>query len=151
MLIDYLEISEIKMEKNKKFNNKNTTAYFEIEFYEKLLKHNPDYVDVLIPLAEAYTKAGQYSNGLLIDKQLAKLKPDDPIIQYNLSCSYSLLEQLDKAFAALKKAIALGYNDFQHLDNDPDLFCLREDRRYQEMISDFVKQKGVKDGMGRTT
>ena len=139
------------MKKNKRSNNKNTLAYFEIEFYEKLLKHTPDYVDALIPLAEAYTKAGQFSNGLLIDKQLAKLKSEDDIVQYNLSCSYCLLKQLDEAFAALKKAITLGYNDFHHLDSDPDLFYLREDRRYQEMISDFVKQKGVKDGMGRTT
>ncbi|MBU1043730.1 MAG: hypothetical protein KJ915_04945 [Candidatus Omnitrophica bacterium] len=138
------------MKKNKKSLNKNSAAYFEIEFFEKLLKDNSNYVDALVPLAEAYTKAGQYSNGLLIDKRLAKLKPDDPTIQYNLSCSCSLLGQLDKAFSALKKAIALGYNDFQHLDNDPDLFYLREDRRYKELISDFVKQKGVKNGMGRT-
>ncbi|MBU1086434.1 MAG: hypothetical protein KKD05_02835 [Candidatus Omnitrophica bacterium] len=139
------------MKKDKKPLNKNSAAYFEIEFYEKLLKDNPNYVDALVPLAEAYTRAGQYSNGLLIDEKLAKLNPDDPIIQYNLSCSYSLLERLDNAFLALKKAIALGYSDFHHLDNDPDLFFLREDRRYQELISDFVKQKGVKDGMGRTT
>ncbi|MFH1063312.1 MAG: tetratricopeptide repeat protein [Candidatus Omnitrophota bacterium] len=139
------------MKKNKRSNNKNTLAYFEIEFYEKLLKDNPDYVDALIPLAEAYTKAGQYSNGLLVDKQLAKLKPEDAIVQYNLSCSYCLLQQLDEAFVALKSAITLGYNDFHHLDSDPDLFYLREDRRYKEMISDFVKQKGVKNGMGRAT
>ncbi len=146
--IKLVKVKREKMNKNKKSNNKNLVVYFEIEFYEKLLKGNPDYVDALVPLAEAYTKAGQYSNGLSIDNRLAELKPDDAIVQYNLSCSYSLLGQLDKAFVALKKAIALGYNDFHHLDSDPDLFYLREDRRYQELISDFVKQKGVKDGMG---
>lgn len=139
------------MRKSKRSNNKNTLVYFEIEFYEKLLKGNPDFVDALIPLAEAYTKAGQYNSGLLIDKQLAELRPEDDIVQYNLACSYCLLNQLDAAFSALKKAIALGYSDFHHLDSDPDLFYLREDRRYQEMISDFIKKKGVKDGMGRTT
>jgi tetratricopeptide (TPR) repeat protein len=142
---------EKMMRKNKKVNNKNTLVHFEIEFYEKLLKSNPGFVDVLIPLAEAYTKAGQYSKGLLIDKQLAELRPEDDIVQYNLACSYCLVNQLDDAFSALKKAIALGYSDFHHLDSDPDLFYLREDGRYQEMIADFIKQKGVKDGMGRTT
>ena len=146
-----VEAKERKMNKNKKSNNKNSAVYFEIEFYERLLKGYPDYIDALVPLAEAYTRAGQYSNGLAIDNRLAKLKPDDAIVQYNLPCSYSLLEQLDEAFASLKKAIALGYNDFHHLDNDPDLFYLRDDCRYQKLISDFVKQKGVKDGMGRTT
>jgi len=135
----------------KKLNNKNSIVCFEIEFYEKLLKDNAEYIDALVPLAEAYTKSGQYRKGLLVDNRLAKLKPEDAIVQYNLSCSYSLMEDLDKAFVALKKAIALGYNDFHHLDSDPDLFFLREDRRYQELISDFVKQKGVKDGMGRAT
>ncbi len=138
------------MKKNKQPSMKNIAAIFEIEFYEKLLKDKPDYIEALIPLAEAYTKAGKYNNGLAVDKRLSVLKPDDETVYYNLACSYSLLEQVNNAFIALKKAIALGYKDFNHLDNDPDLFHLRDDKRYQEMISDIIKQKGVKNGMGRT-
>lgn len=139
------------MEKNKQPKTKNSLAFFEIEFFEKLLKGNPDYIDALIPLAEAYTKAGQYNNGLAIDKRLAILKADNATVYYNLACSYSLLEQIDEAFIALKKAIALGYKDFNHLDHDPDLFYLRDDKRYREMITDIIKQKGEQNGMGRTT
>jgi tetratricopeptide (TPR) repeat protein len=136
------------MTKNKKAGNKNSALYFEIEFYERILKGKPDYVDALIPLAEAYTKAGQYAKGLKTDKQLASLMPNDPTAHYNLACSYSLSGKIDDAFVALKKAIALGYKDFYHLDNDPDLFSLRDDSRYKQMISEIIKQKGVKDGMG---
>ena len=135
---------------NKKRNTRRTAAHFEIEFFEKLLKDDPVYVDALLPLAEAYTKVGQYGKGLEIDKRLAVLLPEDPTVFYNLACSHSLTGEIDDAFAALEKAIKLGYRDFYHLDNDPDLFSLRDDGRYKQMISDIIKQKGVTDGMGKT-
>ena len=31
---------------------------FEISFFERLVKKDPDFVDALIPLAEAYTRKG---------------------------------------------------------------------------------------------
>jgi len=114
---------------------------FEIDFFEKLITKNPDFIDALIPLAEAYTKAGRHEDGLNIDKRLAKLKANDAIVYYNLACSYSLLEDMDKAFTALKKAISLGYNDFEYMDIDPDLSGLREDKRYQKIIYNLAKKK----------
>ncbi|MFH1460658.1 MAG: hypothetical protein ABIG64_09870 [Candidatus Omnitrophota bacterium] len=129
--------------KNKKdiINSKNSKIRFEIEFYEKLLHNNPDFLDVLVPLAEAYTKAGNYKKGVKLDEHLACLKPEDAIVHYNLACSYSLLGRLEEAFSVLKKAINLGYDDFKYMDQDPDLINLRNDERYSKMISDFVKRK----------
>ena len=125
----------------KKKEKEKLSLNFEIRFFEKLVKDNPDFVDALIPLAEAYTKAGRYREGLTIDKQLSGLKPDDQIVYYNLACSYSLLKEKDEAFAALKKAIKLGYRDFKYMDNDPDLSMLRDDQRYQEIILKVKNQK----------
>lgn len=127
----------MKKTKNKESDN----LEFEIEFYEKILGESPNFKQALIALGDAYTRKGHYHKGLKIDKKLTKLKPDDPVVFYNLSCSYSLLEMNDLAFGALFRAIDLGYDDFDHLKKDPDLHNLRGDSRFQELISKFKNLK----------
>lgn len=115
---------------------------FEIEFYERLLGEKPAYIEALIALGDTYTKRGFYQKGLQIDKRLAKLKPDDPVVFYNLACSYSLLNQINDAAEALKKAVELGWRDFRWLQKDPDLENLRKDPRYNQIIKAVLEKGG---------
>ena len=110
---------------------------FEVRFYEGIIKRRPDYIDALIPLAEAYTRNGLYQKGLAIDKRLAVLCKDDPVVFYNLACSQALVGQKREALAVLKQAIALGYQDFAHLLKDPDLDSLRDDPAFKKMIGNI--------------
>lgn len=114
---------------------------FEIQFYEGLLKKKPDFVEALSALGDLYTRKGLYAKGMEIDERLAHLKPQDPIVLYNLACSYSLLKDTDKAVKTIQKAIACGYDDFHHLEQDSDLDNLRHDSRFQEY---FLKVKDKK-------
>ena len=107
---------------------------FEIIFYNGLIAKNPNFVAALVALGDLYTKVGLYKEGLAVDEKLVQLKPDDPIILYNLSCSYSLLNEIDKAFRAFKKALHCGYSDFDHLEQDEDLSNLRKDRRFRKYL-----------------
>jgi len=107
---------------------------FEITFYNGLIAKNPDFAEALIALGELYTNAGMYKEGLAVDERLVQIKPDDPIVLYNLGCSYSLLGHIDKAYRSVKKAINCGYCDFKHLQQDDDLSNLREDRRFQRYL-----------------
>jgi tetratricopeptide (TPR) repeat protein len=116
---------------------------FEIRFYEGILKNSPNFVEVLIVLGDLYTKRGFYKKGLKVDLRLKKLRPFDPVVFYNLACDYSLLGQIDKAFEALKKAISLGYTDFEYLKRDKDLENLRKDKRFERIISFFKEKKFV--------
>lgn len=129
----------LRMKKKKKDNK--SSICFEIEFFERLIKSKPDFVDALIPLAEAYTRAGCYRKGLAIDKRLSRLKSDDAVVYYNLGCSYSLLGKIDEAYAALEKAVDLGYEDFEHMAIDSDLLNVRKDKRYNNIISHWKKMK----------
>jgi tetratricopeptide (TPR) repeat protein len=112
--------------------------HFEITFYEDLLKDNPDFVDALIALGDAYTKTGRYREGLEVDLRLTKLRPDDPTVHYNLACSYSLLTESDLCLGALEKAIQLGYNDFTFMQRDADLKFIKNDPRYKELLSKYA-------------
>lgn len=118
-------------EKNKKESNEK----FEIEFYEKIIQERPNFVEALKVLAETYTKSGEHKKGLELDKRIVELLPRDHIVHYNLACSYSLLEEIDNSLKSIKKAIALGYNDFDYMNKDPDLVNLRADKRFEEIFS----------------
>jgi tetratricopeptide (TPR) repeat protein len=107
---------------------------FEIWFYEGITKDCPDYVEVLQALGNSYTARGYYEKGLFVDRKLATLCPADPVVYYNLACSYSLIGELDEAFKSLDQAVKLGYNDVQHMSADPDLKNLRSDPRYAEIL-----------------
>jgi len=115
---------------------------FEIWFYEGVLERCGDYVEVLQALAHSYTSRGYYEKGLWTDLKLARLCPADPIVFYNLACSYSLISELDQAFAMLRRGIALGYDDIQHMNTDPDLRNVRADGRYNEVL-DLIMLKPV--------
>jgi len=104
---------------------------FEIRFFEGIARRDPDYIEALQILGDAYTKTGQWEKGLLVDERLARLCPDSPLVFYNLACSYSLLKRVEEAFAALDHAVKLGYDDARWLNKDPDLDNIREDSRFE--------------------
>ena len=107
---------------------------FTIWFLEGILEKNPNYVDCLMYLGNTYTAHGMYEKGLQIDQRLCDLRPKDPLVHYNLACSYALLKNIDAAFDTLEKAIMLGYNDIHHLERDKDLAYLRKDVRYRKLV-----------------
>ena len=104
---------------------------FEIRFYESLIEKKSDFVEALAALGDLYTKKGFYEKGLIVDEKLATLRPDDAIVLYNLACSYSLVNNLDKALRTIKQAVECGYDNLDHLNQDPDLLNLRKDSRFR--------------------
>ena len=112
---------------------------FQMVFYEGILRQRPDFIDVLIVLGEIYTKKRLYEKGLKVDKKLSKLRPQSPIIHYNLACSFSLVGDTLNSFKAIKRAILLGYDDFIFMDRDPDLSNLRRDERFTAFVKKMRK------------
>ncbi len=104
-----------------------------IQFVEGLVRRDPDYVDALQLLGDHYTQRGRFTEGLHVDERLAQLEPANPLVFYNLACSYSLTDEFDRAFRALNQAIELGYRDFAWLAKDPDMKKLRAQPAFQEL------------------
>jgi tetratricopeptide (TPR) repeat protein len=105
----------------------------EIAFMEGLAGRDPGYVEALLILAEDYTRRERFVEGLRIDERLCQLRPQDPMVHYNLACSHSLTGQLDLAVEMLKKAFHLGYADFEAMAKDPDLKNIREHPEYKKI------------------
>lgn len=121
------------MERPKRSRTKDLLE-FEIAFYEQLLREEPDFVDALRPLGEAYTRRGWHEKALAVDQRLTRLRPEDSFAWYNAACSLALLNRLEEAFETLAHALALGYDDFEYLLKDPDLSALRRSPKLRQLL-----------------
>jgi tetratricopeptide (TPR) repeat protein len=136
-------------EKNSAKNNKKLTRKdireldVKITFMEGIVRRDPRYVEALQILGDHYTQRGRFDHSLTVDKQLSRLEPTNPLVFYNLACSYSLNSEFDLAAAALESALALGYRDFRWLARDPDLRRLRKHPLYRT-IEDKIRKMKVK-------
>ena len=114
---------------------------FEIRFFEGVLAKSPNFIEALVNLGDLYTKKGFYEKGLSVDLKLATMKPEDPFVLYNLACSYSLINDLEKSLKVMKAAVKQGYSDFDHLEQDGDLLNLRQFPAFKSFFAD-IKTKG---------
>lgn len=88
---------------------------------------NPDY-DMLIEagaLAEKLTQKGEE-----LDESAKRLVST---AFYNQACGYAKKSEKDNAFASLDRALALGFDEFNLLTEDPDLQSLRDDERFGKL------------------
>lgn len=116
-------------------------ADFEIDFYEHVLKHDPESVNVLRALGELLARKGQWSRSLEVEQRLIRLRPQDGIAHYNLACSLAMQGSASQAIDALSRAIDYGYRDFGHLEVDPDLESLRQLPAYRALL----RQHGLRN------
>ena len=112
---------------------------FEIEFFESVLRRNPRLTSVVRAHAQNLAAAGQVARALYWDLRHARLEPDDPIPQYNVACMLARLGEIDDAFDALERALALGYPEMRWILRDPDLRGLRRDPRYPALVGRLVR------------
>jgi tetratricopeptide (TPR) repeat protein len=110
---------------------------FELEFFAGVLRHSPDYVDVLRVLASLLALKGLFREGLKLDKRLVRLRPNDALAHYNLACSYALLKRPDQSIKTLRKAVELGYRDFRYMREDHDLDTIKHDPRFRKLLRDY--------------
>lgn len=114
----------------------------EISFLEGVVRRDPTYTEALQLLGDDYSRRGRWLDGLKVDLQLTRLRPEDSLSHYNLACSFALTGRFADAVAALEKAIDLGYRNFSWLARDPDLAGLRKRRIYQR-IRDKIRSVSV--------
>jgi hypothetical protein len=112
-----------------------------ISFLEGVVRRDPGFVEALQVLGDHYTQRGEHKHSLDVDIQLSLLEPRNPLVFYNLACSYSLNGDVDLAATALEKALTLGYCDFKWLAKDPDLRSLRNHPVYKSIVARIRKMK----------
>lgn len=131
-----------KSSAKKKMNRRETRELdIKIQFMEGIVRRDPEYIEALQLLGDHYTQRGKFQDGLKVDEQLSRLEPRNPLVFYNLACSYSLTGAVDLAASALDKALGLGYRDFKWLAKDPDLRTLRKHPVFRTIEAKIRKMK----------
>ncbi len=113
---------------------------FEIEFFEAVHRRCPDYLEVVGLLGGLYTRVGRITDGLKMDRKLVRLDPENPTAHYNLACSLALCRKRPDALRSLRKALALGYDDLDWMQQDPDLDTLKNDPDFQDLLRQLKPQ-----------
>ncbi len=114
----------------------------EVAFLEGVRARLPRHPAVIESLGCLYTEMGRYQEGLAADREMVKIQPGSPTAWYNLACSLALTGQTDDAFAALERAVALGYDDAEWLRTDDDLALIRTDARFVRILAQLAARTG---------
>jgi tetratricopeptide (TPR) repeat protein len=107
---------------------------WDIGFFETVLRREPAYVDVIEILGGLYTKTGRIADGLRMDRKLVRLQPNNATAHYNLACSLALSSRKADALKALRRAIDLGYKDYDWMAQDPDLEVLKGAPQFESLL-----------------
>jgi TM2 domain-containing membrane protein YozV len=83
-------------------------------------------------------------------KQGLKINPQDIALHFNLACAYSLTEKKEDAFYHLSKAVALGYNDIDKIQNHDDLAYLRIQPEFEKFKENDYLLPGSTPGQKST-
>ncbi|KAL0034948.1 hypothetical protein WJX79_001966 [Trebouxia sp. C0005] len=59
------------------------------------------------------------------------------VTQYNISCCYSAMNQIDAGLDALDAAMRAGFEQFGKIRSDPNLDNLRKNERFQKMVDQY--------------
>jgi Flp pilus assembly protein TadD len=108
---------------------------FDIAFFETVLRHDPQCVEVIEILGGLYTKLGRIADGLKMDRRLVRLQPTNATAHYNLACSLALSKRNPDALRSLRQAVHLGYQDFEWMSHDPDLQGLKRNPDFGAIVA----------------
>jgi len=109
-----------------------------IEF-TNAIEVNQDYAEAYSNRGVAYMQQKKYNKAERDLIKASELKPDDPVIQYNLAALYSLQKKIDLSLDSLDMALENGFNNYDALKprgkhSDPDLKNLRKDPEFKKVL-----------------
>ena len=104
------------------------------ELAERHLALNPDDVRAIYMAANSMVALGHLERGREWAKRALSMRPDDPMVLYNLGCIYSLAESSDDALDCLERAVDKGLLQRGWFANDSNLDSLRSLPRFQKLL-----------------
>lgn len=102
--------------------------------YEAITKLEPANAGAWGRLGGALLSLGKYDGAIVALKHSVEINPQSTTM-YNLAASYARLNDKEKAFEWLDKAMQAGFNNPQLMTTDEDLVSLRGEAHFKELMS----------------
>ena len=103
---------------------------------------------------EAYTlhlrawklyEENKYDEALKLVEEAYQMAPNDSRILYDLACFHALKGHDERAVGFLEKSVQAGFYCPRHIERDPDLESLRDNKRYDRALA-LARAKGGRAG-----
>ena len=108
----------------------------------KLRKPNPFKKSGLIKF-----KDYRYQEAAIDFEKALEIKPNDAVTLFNLACTYSLLEEKEKAFQKLSLAVENGMKDTDQIHFNEALSFIRVQREFDEFVKNGYRWVPKKERM----
>lgn len=103
-------------------------------YYQKAVSLQPEFPGALYELAKLYISRDEYDKALTLYQKLISIWRDNPAVYYNVACIYAKQNKPEESVAWLKKAVAKGLDDWNHIKIDRDLDNIRSSVQYKAFI-----------------
>jgi adenylate cyclase len=111
-----------------------TATHRAIELVERHLRLNPDDTRALSLGGTILMRLGEIEKAINWGKRAQAIDPEEPVVQYNIACIYSLAGKIELALDCFEIAIQLGYASLEWAENDVDLDPIRDQPRFQKAL-----------------
>jgi serine/threonine protein kinase/Flp pilus assembly protein TadD len=98
------------------------------------LELNPDDPRACILGAGAHARLGDSERAVFFAGRAMAADPDDPMLLYNVACTYASLNRVDDALDALEQSVDRGFGDKGWMETDSDLDSLHGSQRYNALV-----------------
>jgi len=103
-------------------------------YYTKALSLQPEFPEALYELAKLYIIQKKYEKALALYQTMITFLPENPAVYYNVACIYARQNKPEESVAWLQKAVARGFNDWEHIKTDRDLDNIRDSIQYKAFV-----------------
>lgn len=94
----------------------------------------PDSLEIRNNLGNVYIRLAQFKQARQIFEAILQQAPDYAVAHYNLACIEALQLDKEQAYRSLERALLLDADLKQTARQDPDLFLLKGDSRFQKLV-----------------
>ncbi|MBK7406139.1 MAG: tetratricopeptide repeat protein [Phycisphaerales bacterium] len=101
---------------------------------EARIAHNDEDGGAYLQLGWALLRTGKAADAIGAFQKQEELGEMPAIARYNIACCHAVLGHTDRAFEALKSAIAAGFEQADLMADDPDLSSLHADPRFEKLL-----------------
>ena len=105
-----------------------------VKLIEQHLELNPDDARAWIFGATANANLQDGERAAQYAARAIAVDPEDPMLLYNVACTYGVLGKTDECLNALEQAVSKGWGDRSWLEHDSDMDSIRDTARYKAIV-----------------
>jgi Tfp pilus assembly protein PilF len=99
----------------------------------------PDDEGALMTLGQVYVMLGKHELAREYYAKAVGTGRDNPVLYYAMASLESVDNNIDQSLSYLQKALSLGFNKREFLQQDPTLVNVRRDPRFGALVSRFIR------------